>query len=81
MILNPALIAQFPRIKPMNTGLLDHDATQLMGDVAMTLIEQPWNVLTALSLLAGWSQPRRHAWPAHPRTAHGGASNRRVQDD
>jgi hypothetical protein len=32
-----------------------------------------------LFLLAGRSQPRRHALPAHPSTAHWGASNRRIQ--
>jgi hypothetical protein len=62
----------------MNTGLFEHDAAHLMGDVAMHPIEQPWKVLAALLLLAGRSQPRRHALPAHPRTAHWGASNRRI---
>jgi hypothetical protein len=65
----------------MNTDLFDHDATHLMGDVATHPIEQPWNVLAALFLLAGRNQRRRHAWPAHPRTAHRDASKRRIQDD
>ncbi len=42
----------------MNTGLLEHDAAHLMGDVAMRPIEQPWNVLAASSRLAGSSQDR-----------------------
>lgn len=54
----------------MNAGLLDHDATDLMGEVAVRPIERPWKVVAALFLLAGWSQPRRHALPAHPRAAH-----------
>jgi hypothetical protein len=64
----------------MNTDLFDHDTAHPMGDVAMRPIEQPWNVLAALFLLAGGGQPRRHALPAHPSTAHSGASNRRIQD-
>ena len=62
----------------MNTDMFDHDATHLMGDVAMRPIEQPWKVLAALFRLAGRSQLRRHALPAHPRTAHWDASNRRI---
>jgi hypothetical protein len=64
----------------MNRDLFDHDAAQLMGEVAMHPIEQPWNVLAVLFLLAGKSQPRRHALPAHPSTAHWSASNCRIQD-
>ena len=62
----------------MNTGLFDHDAAHLMGDVAMHPIEQPWNALAALFLLAGSGQRRRHALPAHPSNAHWGTSNRRI---
>jgi hypothetical protein len=39
----------------MNTGLLDHDVTHPMGDLAMHPIAQPWHALTVLFLLAGRS--------------------------
>jgi hypothetical protein len=63
----------------MSAGLFDHDAAHLMGDVAVHPIEQPWNVLAALFLLAGRSQPRRHALPAHPRATPWRASSHRIQ--
>jgi hypothetical protein len=42
----------------MNTGLLEHDAAYLTGDVAMELLEPPWNVLAASSRLASSPQHR-----------------------
>jgi len=59
----------------METHVLDHDAVHLLGDGATHPIEPPWGALGALLLLAGMSLPRRHAYPAHPMTAHSGVSN------
>ena len=59
----------------MNTHIFDRELTHLMRDGATRPIEPPWGTLAALLLLAGTSQPRRRALPAHPMTAHSGASN------
>ena len=59
----------------MNTGIFDHEATHQLGDSATHPIEPPWRARAALLLLAGTSPQRRRALPAHPMTAHSGASN------
>jgi len=59
----------------MVTYLLGHEVAHLMGKSATHPSEPPWGTLAALLLLAGTSQPRRCALPAHPKTAHSGASN------
>ncbi|MDO8372532.1 MAG: hypothetical protein Q7T39_11445 [Polaromonas sp.] len=46
-----------------------------MSQNATHPIEPPWRALAALRLLAGRRLPRRLALPAHPMTAHSGASN------
>jgi hypothetical protein len=62
----------------MNTDISDHEVDHLLGQSATHPIGPPWGALTALLLLAGSSQPRRLALPAHPRTAYSGASNCRI---
>ena len=59
----------------MDADVFDHDTVHLLGERATHPIELPWGALGALLLLAGSSQPRRHAFPAHPMTAHSGVSN------
>ena len=59
----------------MNTDLFDHEGAHRLGENATHPIEPPWSALAALLLLAGSSQQRRLALPAHPMTAHSGASN------
>ena len=59
----------------MNADILDPDELHLLGERATHPIELPWGALGALLLLAGSSQPRRRAFPAHPMTAHSGVSN------
>ncbi|MDO9400337.1 MAG: hypothetical protein Q7T46_02565 [Polaromonas sp.] len=59
----------------MNADILDHDELHLLGERATGPIEPPWGAPGALLLLAGSSQPRRRAFPAHPMTAHSGLSN------
>jgi len=59
----------------MTTHLLTHARVFLSGDSATHPIEPPWRALAALLLLAGISPQRRLALPAHPMTAHLGASN------
>ncbi|HEX5285523.1 MAG TPA: hypothetical protein VFW43_01205 [Polaromonas sp.] len=49
------------------------------GESATHPIEPPWHGLGALLVLAGSSLQRPHAYPAHPMTAHSGASNCRFQ--
>jgi len=59
----------------MDADILDHAVDHLLGQSATRPIAPPWGALAALLLLAGASQPRRRALPAHPMTAHSGASN------
>jgi hypothetical protein len=59
----------------MNTHVLIHVYVHLLGRSATHPIEPPWRALAALLLLAGISPPRRLVLPAHPMTAHSGASN------
>ena len=60
----------------MNSYFPGFEALHHLGDSATHPIAPPWRVLAALLLLAGISLPRRRALPAHPMTAHSGASNR-----
>ena len=62
----------------MNTGIFDHEGRHLLGEDATHPIALPWRARAALLLLAGTCPQRRRALPAHPMTAHSGASNCRL---
>ncbi|MGH8829507.1 MAG: hypothetical protein ACREXV_00215 [Polaromonas sp.] len=59
----------------MHTNLIDFEKAHRLGESATRPIEPPWRGLGALLVLAGMSLPPPHAYPAHPMTAHSGASN------
>ena len=59
----------------MNSSFRAHEQAHFVGDNATHPIEPRWRTLVALLLLAGRSPQRRRALPAHPITAHSGASN------
>jgi hypothetical protein len=54
---------------------LRNESALLLGKRATHPIEPLWRALGALLLLAGKSPLRRHAFPAHPMTAHSGPFN------
>ncbi|MGH8849239.1 MAG: hypothetical protein ACREXQ_18615 [Polaromonas sp.] len=59
----------------MNTDFGGLEKLHRWGESATHPIEPPWGTLAALLLLAGMSLLPRRALPAHPMTAHSGASN------
>ena len=59
---------------PMFADLPDHEAAECLCECATHPIEPPCGALAALLLLAGSGQLRHRALPAHPMTAHSGAS-------
>jgi hypothetical protein len=61
----------------MSTHFSGYEGHHYLGESATHPIAPPWRGLGALLVLAGISLPRPLAYPAHPMTAHSGASNRR----